>query len=132
VPIFLPPPSLSVSLQILRVPPDTPLLLHFHQTRGGSVTTTWRTFGKKGTVLRLARRCSQGSNATLKRFSTPPPNPSLPPSLLGRPFSRGGVVSPPISPVELGDFGNQGVVGVWVRQQGANGEEDLPKERGEG
>lgn len=39
-------------------------------------------------------------------------------------------MSPPVSAVELGDFGNQGVVGVWVRQQGANGEEDLPKERG--
>jgi len=66
----------------------------------------------------------------------PTHKPSLPPSLfvqnvnvLGRPLAGGGVVPSPVRAVELGDLGHQRVVGVGVRQEGADGEEDLRQGR---
>jgi len=38
-------------------------------------------------------------------------------------------VPSPVRAVELGDLGHQGVVGVGVRQEGADGEEDLRQGR---
>jgi hypothetical protein len=46
-------------------------------------------------------------------------------AILLRPFACSLVVLGPVVPVELCDFRDQGVVRVWVVQQGANGKENF-------